>query len=181
MTPIEIRAKRIAYLIPIPFTVLLMVLFYKYAIIDNEQDNTIFFITGIFVVGVGAFLSVYFLAQFFRNPVLFKADDKGFEYIPAGVSLGLVRWEDVSGLEEVEVKVVRGDVPTYEKALAIILKNPDEYRQQFNAPLRKLMEISEQRNKGTILIEPASLQGRYEEVKKYFEEQTKRTRDPWMR
>lgn len=182
MTPIEIRPKRISYLVPLPFILLLMFLFYKYAIVNSGEGNDkVFFIAGIFVVAVGAFLTGYFALQFFRNPAILKADDQGFEYNPAGVSLGFIPWKDVSGFEEVMVKVVRGDVPTYEQALAIILKDPEQYRKRFTKPARLLMATSEKINKGTILIEHASMQGRYEEFKELLTQQTRNSRDPWVR
>ncbi len=181
MTPIEIKAKRISYLVPLPFILLLMFLFYKYAIVNSGEGNDkVFFIVGIFVVGVGAFLAGYFTLQFFRNPAILRANEQGFEYNPAGVSLGFIPWKDVSGFEEVMVRVVRGDVPTHEQALAIILKDPEQYRKRFTKPVSLLMAASEKINKGTILIEHASMQGRYEEFKALLEQQTRKFRDPWM-
>ncbi len=138
---------------------------------DETRDITFEIVAGL-VITVGTFLILYFLKQFFTNPVIIHLTDEGLEYIPAGVSTKFIKWSEIREIKEVNVRVVRGNVPALETALGLTLKDPEGYRQQFNAALAGLMKLNEKMYGATVLIQPSSFGKKYPEVKKIITQMT---------
>src|SRR5688500_6288110 len=102
LTPIEIRYNRYSYLIPIPFILLLMWLFYKFILTEPEepiQDKMLIYVA-IGIMVVGSFLVLNFIWRFIKAPVVFRMTDEGILYNPAGVTTGLIRWDEIENVEE---------------------------------------------------------------------------------
>jgi hypothetical protein len=153
MTLLEIRTNRFYYLIPLPFILLLMILFYKHGI-KGEHADQVFTVLGFFVLLAGGFLLVYFLKQFITNPYLFKATDKGFEYIPTGVSYGFYNWKDVVSVQDDDGKAIIVTLHAASGAGKIYAGLPDS---------------TGQRN---ITLEAGPLRGKYQDVLNLFREKT---------
>jgi hypothetical protein len=169
MQPIEIRPNRFAYLIPIPFVLFLMWIFYWFTIAEPNENFTgavkIFLVVTVFVEAVGLFLTAYFFKQFLKPPVIFRMDDEGVVYNPAGVSTGLIRWEEISDVNEVNISQVVPNSQVNESALAIQLKNPEEFRKKYNIVLKKALQLGNKLYNADVLIERNYLKKHYEAVK----------------
>ena len=171
MDEIKIKPPRFSYLIPIPFILFLMGIFYWVAFEkeDEEEVGTGLKIIAVLVLIVGSFLLYQFTRQFIRVPVILLMNNQGFEYNPAGVSSQFIGWEEVAKVEEVSVRVLRGrNTGGWETALGVWLKDPGTYRSRMNAALGFLVKQNEKMYGATLLIEPASLGKEYEEVRRFF-------------
>lgn len=164
--PIEIRPNRFLYLIPVPFCLLLMGVFYWFVLgPEATVEDGMFYYVAIGVLVVGAFLTFQFTRQFFKPPVTFRMDQEGFEYNPAGVSSGLIRWNEVASIEEKQIKTMSGSVPGFSTVLAVTMKDPAAFRKRYNVLLRKAVQLSEDVNHASVLIEPAALGKQYGEIR----------------
>lgn len=170
----------ITLLVVLGFTVLVnLLLFSPETILASEQLNNISIaeklIFGFFYV-VCHFLLIAFGRQLFTTSYLFIATTKGFQYIPSGISSGLVLWEDI---EEVrESSVLSGNNiggPTAVPVLGIKLRSPEKYASQYNPALQELILLGGKLNNfqtegvGDLLLNPAHFGQRYEEVKALIE------------
>ena len=90
--------------------------------------------------GIAHFLLVAFFLRAVRNRAFFVLTTKGFLYEPGDVSPGLVRWEDVSEIKEVELlsSSTSFSGPGVRTALAIALKDPAKYNGRYT-PLLGLL------------------------------------------
>jgi hypothetical protein len=108
------------------------------------------------VVGLGALvsllLSVGFAYRALRNPPTLRFYEDGFEYSPAGVSTGLIRWSDVVELRDETVLVSLVGTPARRPVTAVVLRNPDDYVRRFPAALRPLFAANRKLNSSPILI-----------------------------
>jgi len=113
LAPVEIKFNRFSYLIPIPFVLLLMWLFYKFVLTEPQEPikNKTFIFIAYAILAVGSFLVLNFAWRFITAPVVFRMDDNGIVYNPAGVATGLISWHEISDVNEANMKVVRGDAP----------------------------------------------------------------------
>jgi hypothetical protein len=168
MQPIEIKFNRYSYLIGIPFILALMFLFYWFTIANPDENFTgsvrLFLIVTLFVEAVGIFLIIYFLKQFFNPPVVFRMNNEGIVYNPAGVSTGIIKWEEIDNVEEAVITVYRNGT-AYENVLAISLKDPEAFRQRYNVLFQKALQLGEKRYHASVLIEPGVLGKKYSAVK----------------
>jgi len=169
MQPIEIKFNRFSYLIPIPFVLFLMWVFYWFTIAEPDENFTgnvkIFLIVTVFVEAVGLFLTIYFFRQFLKPPVIFRMDDEGFIYNPSGVSTGLIRWDEISDVNEVNIAEVVPNSQVNELALGIQLKNPAEFRGKYNLFLGKALQLGSKMYHADIIIENKYLRKHYDAVK----------------
>lgn len=90
--------------------------------------------------GIAHFLLVAFFLRAVRNRAFFVLTTKGFLYEPGDVSPGLIRWEDVSEIKEVELlsSSTSFSGPGVRTALAVALKDPAKYNQRYT-PLLGLL------------------------------------------
>lgn len=109
-------------------------------------------------VGVGAgglvslLLSIGFAYRWLRNPPTLRFYEEGFEYSPAGVSTGLIKWNDVVELRDETVLVSLVGTPARRPVTAVVLRNPDDYLGRFPAALRPLLAANRKLNSSPILI-----------------------------
>ena len=169
MQPIEIKFNRFSYLIPIPFILFLMWVFYWFTIAEPDENFTgsvkVFLVVTAFVEIIGLFLTIYFFKQFVKPPVIFRMDDQGIVYNPAGVSTGLIGWNEISDVNETNMKVVRNGAPVYQTVLAVKVKEPQEFRKKYNIGLRHLMKYGSAMYGGDVMIESKVLGKHYDTVK----------------
>ncbi len=108
------------------------------------------------IVGGGALvsllLSVGFAYRWLRNPPTLRLYAEGFEYLPAGVSTGLVKWSDVVELRDETVLVSLVGTPSHRPVTAVVLRNPDDYLARFPAALRPIFAANRKLNSSPILI-----------------------------
>lgn len=167
MTPIEIKFNRFSYLIPIPFVLLLMWLFYKFVLTEPQEpiEDKTFIYVAYAILTVGSFLVLNFAWRFITAPVVFRMDDQGIIYNPAGVTTGLINWHEISDVNETNMKVVRGDAPVYQTVLAVKLKDPDAFRKKYNILLEKMLQLGNKMYDADIIIESKVLGNKYDVVK----------------
>lgn len=107
-------------------------------------------------VGVGGvvslFLSIGFASRWLRNPPTLRIYEEGFEYSPAGVSTGLIKWSDVVELRDESVLVSLVGTPSRRPVTAVVLRNPDDYLARIPAPLRPIFIVNRKLNSSPILI-----------------------------
>lgn len=171
-------------LVTLGFVVLMnLLLFQPQTILEDYQLEAVTFgekcIFGFFYV-LCHFLLIAFIRQLFSNSYLFIATAKGFQYTPAGISSGWVLWEDIEEVRETSVLYgsnVAG--PTTVPVLGIKLRYPENYIQNFNPALQKLLTAAGQLNNfqtegtGDLLLNPADFGNRYEEVKALIKSKSK--------
>ncbi len=109
--------------------------------------------TGVGVGGlVSLLLSVGFTYRWLRNPPTLRLYEDGFEYSPAGVSTGLIKWSDVVELRDESVLVSLVGTPSRRPVTAVVLRNPDDYLDRIPAPLRPIFIVNRKLNSSPILI-----------------------------
>ena len=164
--------------------VLFMAIFMNFMLFDTEKffeqehietfemfEKVLFFL---FYVICHFLLIVLFKRLFSATPPVFIASDKGFRCEPSGISSGWILWEDI--LEVKESYLLSGNSqstgPREKLVLGIKLKNPEEYRKTSYSPLlSKLAQVSQRLYNyqtdgvGDVIIDPASLGKKYEEIK----------------
>lgn len=167
LTPVEIKYNRFAYLIPIPFVLFLMWIFYKFVLTEPQEpiEDSILIYVAYAIMIVGSFLVLHFAWRFIKAPVIFRMDNDGILYNPNGVSTGLINWTEISDVNEKNLKVVRGDAPVYQTVLAIKLKDPDAFRKKHNILLEKILQLGNKMYDADVIIESAVLKKNYDIVK----------------
>lgn len=169
MQPIQIRYPRSSYLVPLPFIVLLPSLILYFVFWGPEPHGLLLKGIAIGLSLICACFFIYFLKQAIARPYILLMNGEGFEYRPNGVSTGFISWNEVERAGEVKVLSSGASIiGRYERALGVWLKEPEIYFQRWRQPLRSLMRINAQRYGATLLIEPASIGKRYEEVRSAF-------------
>lgn len=125
-----------------------------------------FILIGIFMIGV----TIYRLV---KNPPYFVMTEEGFEYSPGGVSTGLIRWGDIAELREENVITDRGGIggPAFEVAVAVVLRNPEEYVARFPAALKPLFVLRGKLNSSPLLMRPSDLGRDYQSIMTIMREQ----------
>lgn len=126
------------------------------------------------------FLLVAFLVRALRNRPFFVATGQGFIYEPGGLSMGFVRWKDVSEVTETELVFGSGGgpagAPYLSRALVITLRNPEHYASRLSAPMGWLQRLGSRYvnwqvdKAGDIVIDPRELRQRYADVRKVMVE-----------
>lgn len=143
-----------------------MWLFYTF-ILDEPQEpitDKTFIYVAYGVIIVGSFLVLNFGWRFIKAPVVFRMDDEGIIYNPAGVSTGLIRWDEIENVEESTITVYDNGT-AYVNVLAISLKDAEAFRKRYNILFQKALQLGEKRYHASVLIEPAVLGKKYETVK----------------
>lgn len=152
---IEIRPKWWQALITLPFIVLLIVLFYWFVLgpgVDTYNPPGLAFkAAAVFVIGVGTFLFVYFLRMAIKPRAILLVDEDGI-VMNTGVTTGLIRWEAIDRVAYKPILTNQNVGPRYQTIVAVYLKDPADYRQQYNPLLRKLIKANEALNGPSIMI-----------------------------
>ena len=174
----EIRPARIWYLVALVPTLGLtaFILYWSFGREVDPADElpTHFKLMMAGMAGIGVLLSGSFAYRFVRQPAIFSMDEEGFSYAPGGVSTGLIRWADVVELKE--EGVLEGDTggTRISAALAVVLRNPDEYIARFPRVLRPLFIARGQLNSSPLMLNIADFGADYPRVKALMEEQIRR-------
>lgn len=101
----------------------------------------------------GVFMTFVFAYRLAKNPVVLTVYEDGFEYIPAGISTGLIKFSDVLELRDEGVVTSIVDRSGGVRGVtAVVLRDPAEYTRRFPAGLRHLMEARGKMNSSPILI-----------------------------
>lgn len=160
MPPFEFRIPRWIHLLCLVPTVGLTLLFLDLVFLPDagllpletgEEIDTMGKVIFGFFTFVGIFLTGVFAWRFVKNPLIFRMDDEGFEYNPAGVSSGFVRWVDVEKLDYTQVKVGRPGGTQFMKVLGVYLKDPATYINRQPMALHALFE-ARRYDSGTPLV-----------------------------
>lgn len=108
--------------------------------------------------GIAHFLLVAFTLRAVRNRPYFVLTERGFLYEPGDISPGLIRWEDVAGIEETALLSGNGTVsgPTTRGAIVVALRDPQKYARAYT-PLLRLMNMLAMRVVSLQTGGPASL------------------------
>lgn len=119
------------------------------------------------IMGIGSVILFFAWRMHSSHTPILSVDLSGFEYNPGGVSTGFVFWWNVAEIKEVEVRTTRGDLPgmVWELTLAVKLKDPTEYTQQFNAFIRGLMQLNDKMYDADIFFRLSDFGKQREEVK----------------
>lgn len=104
------------------------------------------------VAALGLFLCGFFAYRWLRNPPTLKFTEEGFEYSPAGVSTGLIKWGDVVELRDETVITSVVGQPGKRPVTAVVLRNPDKYVSRFPAAMRPLFALNRKLNSSPIMI-----------------------------
>jgi hypothetical protein len=115
-------------------------------------------ISGFFTLA-GILLTGVFAWRFVKNPLVFRMDDEGFEYNPAGVTTGFVRWTDVEKLDYTQVKVGRPGGTQFMKVLGVYLKGPATYINRYPVAMHEFFETRRYES-GTSLVFNSGESGR---------------------
>lgn len=176
MTRYERRAGRLplalALLLPVAFTGTM----WYFGFVRGTDANGEPLPTGAKVaLGAGAALGAVFCCYFgyklVRNPVYFAMHDEGFWYAPAGVSTGLIRWRDIMEVREVGVMSDTTGPMSKSPALAVVLRDPEEYIRRFPAVMAPLFRFNLERYGSPVLIPAADFRSDYAMIKSRMEEQ----------
>ena len=103
---------------------------------------------------VCVFLSGVFAYRLVRNPPTLVLFEDGFEYTPAGVSTGLIKWSDVLELRDETLVVNVTNARNNRRVTAVVLRDPEEYMSRFPAALRPVFAANLNLNSSPILITP---------------------------
>ena len=162
MTLYEQRPPRIVHLVCLIGTLIVVGAFIGFVFVPDsnpgpfetpvEVDTTGKVIFGFFTL-VGIFLIGVFGYRLIRNPVTFRMTDEGFEYNPAGVSTGLIRWTDIEEIKPVPVMTNRSGIggPKQLFPIGIILKDPQSYIARYPTAMGVLFEYRKYES-GTPLV-----------------------------
>lgn len=125
---------------------------------------------GFFCV-IGLFLTGVFAYRLVVNPAYFVLTDEGFSYSPGGVSTGLIRWSDIIELREEGVIEGTQVGPRVSAALAVILRNPEEYIARFPRVLKPLFQLRAELNSSVLLLRIADFGRDYPVVRQMMDDQ----------
>ncbi|MBA4137497.1 MAG: hypothetical protein C0518_09300 [Opitutus sp.] len=124
---------------------------------------------------IGVFFTGVTLYRLIRRPVTFRLTDDGFEYAPAGVSTGWVRWADVEELKYTTVATGNGD-QNRRKVLGVYLKDPRSFIARRPLALHALFEMR-QFQSGTPLVFQSGEFGReHDRIVAMMQERLRRAR-----
>ena len=127
-----------------------------------------------FFIAIGVVVSGSLAYRLVRNPPTFHLDEEGFSYAPGGVSTGLVRWRDVVELKEEGVLEGDSGGTRISAALAVVLRNPEDYIARFPRVLRPLFRARGQLNRSPLMLNIADFGADYPRVKAMMEAQIRR-------
>ncbi len=159
-----------------------------YFIFNNESLPEKFHFLNIDGAAKAVGLLIFFMCQFLMiitvrliwlRPSFFIVTKNGFLYEPGGISPGLILWEDIETISEVELAVTQG-VPTTRTYLVVTLKDSSRYFKRYNLLLRLLVIVLDKITKGltgksgAIMIQPWDFGNRYNEIKALMEENIKK-------
>lgn len=160
--------------------ILTLLLFFPGTFLKQQQLENITtterLIFGFFYV-LSLLLLVVGSRRLFTHPYVFIATTKGFQYIPAGIPIGWILWEDVEEIRETSIlsgNSLLGAITTI-PVLGIKLRNPEDYARKYNPSLQKLFRLTGKFNNfqtegvGDLLLNKADFGNHYNEVKTFIE------------
>lgn len=119
---------------------------------------------------IGLILTGVFARRLVVNPAYFVLTDEGFSYAPGGVSTGLIRWSDIIELREEGVIEGTQVGPRVSAALAVVLRNPEQYIARFPRVLKPLFQLRAELNSSVLLLRIADFGRDYPVVRRMMED-----------
>lgn len=169
MKNFQIKQNIVGHFIVILAVLLLMgITFWAFFLKDEPVE---FGQTGIIILSIigiiGSAVIYMALKIIIQRPAVITINENGFEYNPGGVSSGWIPWTNVAEIKDVDVNTQQGTLngPILERALAIKLKDPTSYRDQYNILLKGLMKLNENMYDADIFFRLSSFGKQVNEVK----------------
>jgi len=194
MNLIEVKPNRFYYLIPLPFLLLLGLVFFRFGFISAEpfhadtfagpeEISTGMVILSSLVLAVSLFLFLHWTYRFIFNPAVFTANEQGFTTNLAGIKTELIHWHDVAGIKEINNS---GSDGQDQYSLAVYFKSPNAYLMKQGFLIRLIQDLAlkagyyrnlsnkpaSRESDVPMLLPVKSLGKKYVEVKRLFEEKT---------
>lgn len=167
MTELRIKPKIWGHIIIVFFVLLLMGITYWALFVNNEvRLETNAYIILIIIFSIGTVVLLKALQIIIKKPDVIAINSYGFEYNPGGISSGLIPWSNVQEVKRVSVLTEGGNVggPIYETTLAVKLKDPADYAEQYNFFLKSLMKLNHNLYDADIFMRLASFGNKAAEV-----------------
>ena len=128
------------------------------------------------------FLLIVTVQLIWFRPSFFILTEKGFVYEPGSISPGLIFWEDIESINEVDLLYNTGTMqnPGTRTYLVVTLKDSSRYFKRYNILLRLIVILAAKFTKlfsgksGDIIIQPWDFGNRYNEIKALMEENIKK-------
>lgn len=168
MHQFRIKNKRLPHVIIILAVLLLMsITFWAFFLkedtvaIDGEA-----IIIMLIIGGIGAVVLFMALKNIIQNPDVLLLNEIGFEYNPGGVSSGFMEWTNVADIKFVDLRTSQGQLNgvIWERTIAVKLKDPSLYRNQFNPLMKGLMDSNKIMYEGDIFFRISSFGKQFEQV-----------------
>lgn len=138
----------VVFLVSAGFATLVNLILFKTDIIFDAVQIATFDFKDKLIFGFFYFLShflfIYFGFKMFKDEPYFAISEKGFLYNPAGISYGMVLWDDVSSVKESTImySTFAGAHQVVPRAVICVgLKNPEKYLKRYNFVLRTLIRL----------------------------------------
>lgn len=177
MTRIELRAPRWVHVPFLVGDVILLAVFYRVLVGGGFETGGDAFSTpvetplgmklafGLFAA-IGVFMFFVLAYRVIKNPVTFAMDSEGLYLNPAGVELGRFKWSEIAEIRETSVvgSPTGRSGPRQMPAVAIVLKDPEQYVDRFPKLMSPLFKFREAEAGTPLLLEPAMFGGRYGEI-----------------
>lgn len=170
MSPVvEIRSKRWASLILLPFILFLVVIFTWFVFGDGaesgeESPTFVLKVVAVFVIAVGTFLFVYFFKMTLNPVVILRVDEEGFVQ-NMGVDTGLIRWEEIEKMKVESINVTTNNGMQKTVVIGVYLKDPKAFRNRYNVFLRGALAANERLRGATFYIPYSYVSGNFEAFK----------------
>lgn len=139
---------------------------------SDELETRFEVIFGFFCV-IGLIMTGVFAHRLVRNPAYFILTEEGFSYSPGGVSTGLIRWSDIVEIKEETVIEGTQFGPGYSPAVAVVLRNPEEYVARFPKVLKPLFALRGELNSSPLMLRRADFGEDYAAIKQIMDEQVR--------
>lgn len=168
MKTFQIKQNLLGHLIASLAVLLLMsITFWAFFLKDEPVDFGQGGIIIISIIGIIGSLVLYMsIKMMIQQPPVITINENGFEYNPGGVSSGWIPWTNVAEIKSVEVRTQQGNLngPIWERTLAVKLKDPAPYRDQYNVLLRGLMKLNDKMYDADIFFRMSSFGKQVDEV-----------------
>lgn len=139
---------------------------------SDELDLTFKVLFGFFCA-IGVFMTGVFTYRIVRNPAYFTLTEEGFYYAPGGVSTGLIRWSDIVEIKEETVIEGTQFGPGYSPAVAVVLRNPEEYIARYPQVMKPLFAVRGQLNSSPLMLRRADFGPDYAAIRQIMDEQVR--------
>tara|TARA_R110002096_G_scaffold410542_1_gene610295 strand:- start:1297 stop:1848 length:552 start_codon:yes stop_codon:yes gene_type:complete len=142
-------------------------LFHRKGLILSPETVRIIGVVGIVFCGT---TGVFFIKKLFDKKVGLIIDEKGITDNSSALSIGLIEWKDINGIELTQVNSI--------KFLRIGVKNPEEYISKAKNGIKaKIMKINMNMYGSPIYITSNSLKYNFEELETIVQSEFKKNKN----